>query len=138
MSVVVPPWAAAIVPVSKSSAEVVPPNGMSRCVWTSTPPGMTSLPEASMIVSAGIVQTAPDERDDALVDVDVGLVFIGGGDDGAVSNESCHLLLLAGPHPRSLSPFDFAQGDPECVEGSRGDFAPRSGRRRRPLGLLFS
>ena len=39
--VVVPPTAAARVPVSKSSAEVVPPKGMSRCVWTSMPPGMT-------------------------------------------------------------------------------------------------
>ena len=53
MRVVVPPWAAAMVPVSKSSAEVVPPNGMSRWVWTSMPPGMTSLPEASTTVSAG-------------------------------------------------------------------------------------
>ena len=59
MSVVVPPCAAAIVPVSKSSAEVVPPKGMSRCVWTSTPPGMTSWPEASMTVSAGIVSPRP-------------------------------------------------------------------------------
>ena len=59
MSVVVPPCAAAIVPVSKSSAEVVPPNGMSRCVWTSTPPGITSLPEASMTVSAGMVRPRP-------------------------------------------------------------------------------
>ena len=38
---VVPPNAAATVPVSKSSDEVVPPNGMSRCVWTSMPPGIT-------------------------------------------------------------------------------------------------
>ena len=59
MSVVVPPCAAAIVPVSKSSADVVPPNGMSRWVWTSTPPGMTSCPDASTIVSAGIVSPRP-------------------------------------------------------------------------------
>ena len=45
--------------------------------------------------------------------------------------------MLAGAHPRStfeslrstlssvegsLSPFDVAQGDPELVDGSRGDF----------------
>src|SRR6266446_522188 len=48
MMVVVPPKAAARVPVSKSSLEVVPPNGMSRCVWASMPPGSSSIPEASM------------------------------------------------------------------------------------------
>ena len=48
-----PPWAAATVPVSKSSADVVPPKGMSRCVCTSMPPGMTSIPEASITLSAG-------------------------------------------------------------------------------------
>src|SRR5215475_11935667 len=49
---VVPPQAAARVPVSKSSAEKVPPNGMSRWVCTSMPPGMTYLPVASMDRSA--------------------------------------------------------------------------------------
>ena len=42
--VVVPPKAAARVPVSKSSEEVVPPNGMSRWVWQSMPPGITYMP----------------------------------------------------------------------------------------------
>src|SRR5579859_3403703 len=51
-SEVVPPQAAARVPVSKSSAENVPPNGMSRWVCTSMPPGMTYLPLASMVRSA--------------------------------------------------------------------------------------
>ena len=46
--VVVPPWAAAIVPVSKSSTERVPPKGMSRCVCTSMPPGITSILRASI------------------------------------------------------------------------------------------
>ncbi len=48
MSVVVPPKAAARVPVSKSSALVVPPKGMSRWVCTSMPPGMTMQPLASI------------------------------------------------------------------------------------------
>src|SRR6201996_6802589 len=39
--VVVPPQAAARVPVSKSSTENVPPNGISMWVCTSMPPGMT-------------------------------------------------------------------------------------------------
>src|SRR5215469_2691360 len=51
-SEVVPPQAAARVPVSKSSAENVPPNGMSRWVCTSIPPGMTYLPVASIDRSA--------------------------------------------------------------------------------------
>src|ERR1035441_7402541 len=50
--VVVPPKAAARVPVSKSSLEVVPPKGMSRCVWTSIPPGSSSMPDASITRSA--------------------------------------------------------------------------------------
>ena len=41
MMVVVPPCAAATVPDWKSSTEVVPPNGMSRWVCASMPPGMT-------------------------------------------------------------------------------------------------
>ena len=46
--VVVPPQAAARVPVSKVSDANVPPNGSSMWVWTSTPPGTTSLPVASI------------------------------------------------------------------------------------------
>lgn len=50
--VVVPPQAAARVPVSKVSEAKVPPNGSSMCVWASTPPGMTYLFVASMMRSA--------------------------------------------------------------------------------------
>ena len=60
--VVVPPNAAASVPVSKSSADVVPPNGMSMCVWTSMPPGSTYLPVASITLStlaAGMSSAVP-------------------------------------------------------------------------------
>src|SRR6185437_10459112 len=52
ISVVVPPNAAAIVPVSKSSALIVPPKGISRCVWTSIPPGITRHPAASTTLPA--------------------------------------------------------------------------------------
>jgi hypothetical protein len=50
--VVVPPQAAARVPVSKVSDANVPPNGSSMCVCASTPPGITYFPVASMTVSA--------------------------------------------------------------------------------------
>ena len=50
--VVVPPQAAARVPVSNVSAENVPPNGISMCVCASMPPGSTYLPAASMTRSA--------------------------------------------------------------------------------------
>jgi len=50
--VVVPPHAAARVPVSNVSAANVPPNGISMCVCASTPPGTTYLPDASIVVSA--------------------------------------------------------------------------------------
>ncbi len=52
MIVVVPPCAAALVPVSKVSTENVPPNGISMCVCASMPPGITYFPVASMITSA--------------------------------------------------------------------------------------
>src|SRR5215470_519978 len=68
ISVVVPPNSAARVPVSKSSALVVPPKGISRCVCTSMPPGITSFPAASIksdAFSAGrllpIAETFPSE-----------------------------------------------------------------------------
>src|SRR3954447_3313015 len=50
--VVVPPNAAARVPVSKSSLANVPPKGSFMWVWTSMPPGITHLPLASMRSSA--------------------------------------------------------------------------------------
>src|ERR1700744_4597282 len=52
MIVVVPPQAAARVPVSKVSTENVPPNGISMWVWAAIPPGSTDLPGASMPRSA--------------------------------------------------------------------------------------
>src|ERR1019366_8839358 len=48
---VVPPWAAASVPVSKSSLDEVPPKGMSRWVCASMPPGRMYFPLASMVLS---------------------------------------------------------------------------------------
>lgn len=57
--VVVPPQAAARVPVSKVSEAAVPPNGSSMWVCTSTPPGMTYSPVASSSRSA--VQLAATE-----------------------------------------------------------------------------
>ncbi|GGY06283.1 hypothetical protein GCM10010510_60320 [Streptomyces anandii JCM 4720] len=50
--VVVPPQAAARVPVSKVSEAKVPPKGSSMWVWASTPPGMTYFPVASTTRSA--------------------------------------------------------------------------------------
>ena len=73
---VVPPYAAAIVPDSKSSADVVPPNGMSRCVCTSTPPGSTYLPDASITRSASIASSAADGRDPLVLDEDVAAIRV--------------------------------------------------------------
>ena len=53
MMVVVPPTAAARVPVKKSSEMKVLPAGVSMWVWGSMPPGITSFPEASTTRSAG-------------------------------------------------------------------------------------
>ena len=59
MIVVVPPHAAARVPVSNVSAENVPPNGISMCVCTSIPPGSTYWPAASMIRSTSGTVSSP-------------------------------------------------------------------------------
>src|ERR1035438_2372814 len=56
--VVVPPKAAARVPVRKSSALIVPPKGMSRWVWQSMPPGRTYMPVASMTLAAELAGMA--------------------------------------------------------------------------------
>ena len=59
MIVVVPPKAAARVPVKKSSDDCVPPNGNSMCVCGSMPPGITSFPAASIVWSASISSLFP-------------------------------------------------------------------------------
>src|SRR3954453_19563237 len=59
MIVVVPPNAAARVPVSKVSEAAVPPNGSSMCVCASMPPGTTSFPVASMTCSSGMSGARP-------------------------------------------------------------------------------
>ena len=51
--VVIPPHAAATVPVSKSSAVRTPPTSTSRWVWTSTPPGSTRSPAAAISAAPG-------------------------------------------------------------------------------------
>ena len=59
MIVVVPPNAAARVPVSKVSLANVPPNGSSMWVCTSIAPGMTHFPDASIVRSAWTSSDSP-------------------------------------------------------------------------------
>ena len=47
---VVPPARAALVPWQKSSAGVMPRTGICSLVWTSTPPGKTIRPWASIVL----------------------------------------------------------------------------------------
>ena len=68
--VVVPPCAAATVPVSKSSDAVVPPNGSSMCVWQSMPPGITYWPFAS-IVSSAVPGTVPGAASAAILPLSI-------------------------------------------------------------------
>ena len=72
MTVVTPPRAAARVPVSQSSLEVVPQKGSSRWTWTSIPPGIRILPEASTTVAAPAGQPRADGGDRLALDGDVG------------------------------------------------------------------
>src|SRR5215217_9021382 len=64
---VVPPHAAARVPVSKVSEAAVPPNGSSMWVCTSMPPGMTYFPPASMVASALTPAAVPGAYSAAMV-----------------------------------------------------------------------
>src|ERR671916_510537 len=63
MIVVVPPQAAARVPLSKVSEALVPPNGSSMWVWASMPPGMTYLPVASTTESTRPARSTPSTAD---------------------------------------------------------------------------
>ena len=67
MIVVVPPKAAALVPVSKVSEANVPPNGSSMWVCASMPPGMTYLPVASMICAPSTAGAKPGAKSAAIV-----------------------------------------------------------------------
>ena len=96
--VVVPPQAAARVPVSKSSAENVPPNGISRWVCTSMPPGMTYWPVASSVWSTAPAQRAGvrgiEQGGHGLaVDEHVGGGRPGRGDHRATADECAHGCL---------------------------------------------
>ena len=63
MMLVVPPQAAARVPVSKVSIAAVPPKGSSMWVWASIPPGITYFPVASMTVSTDAATSVPRSCD---------------------------------------------------------------------------
>src|SRR4051794_7285854 len=60
---VVPPQAAARVPVSKVSEALVPPKGSSMWVCASMPPGMTYLPVASTTTSTDAARSTPNSRE---------------------------------------------------------------------------
>ena len=65
-TIVLPPNAAARVPLSKSSAITMPgPDGCERCTWLSMPPGSTSLPVASTI-SRRVAEILAERRDAAV------------------------------------------------------------------------
>src|SRR6187200_3075420 len=63
MMLVVPPHAAARVPVSNVSIAAVPPNGSSICVCASMPPGITYLPVASRTLSTDAATSVPSSSE---------------------------------------------------------------------------
>src|SRR4051794_32656083 len=63
MIVVVPPHAAARVPVSNVSLADVPPNGSCMCVCASIPPGITYFPVASTTLSTDAATSVPRSCD---------------------------------------------------------------------------
>ena len=63
MMLVVPPQAAARVPVSNVSDASVPPNGICMWVCASMPPGMTYFPVASTTWSTDAARSVPSSCD---------------------------------------------------------------------------
>ena len=92
MIVVVPPNAAARVPVSNVSLANVPPNGSSMCVWTSIAPGITYLPVASIVSSAAtpVAASPARPRDRLAIDQHVGRGRAVGVHDRAVRDQRAH------------------------------------------------
>ena len=84
---VVPPQAAARVPVSKSSAmRTGGAIGWSRWQCASTPPGVTTRPAAS-ISRAPAGQPGAELHDAAAADADVGVEGVAGGGDAGVADD---------------------------------------------------
>ena len=129
--VVVPPCAAASVPDSKSSMELVPPNGISRCVCASMPPGMMYFPAAS-IVAIGLPQLGAGlgQRDDlAVLDPDIRDEGIARGHARPVLNQYAHGALKRPLPCRHRCPA----GDRGRTATSAASLRSRSDRaRRRP------
>ena len=99
---VVPPNAAEIVPEVKSSQVTVPPNAISRCVCGSMAPGMTTLPVASITLSAWTSSDSPTSVDRLVVGEDVADVVVRGGDDPAALDQHGHVCLPSrGGPPRT-------------------------------------
>ena len=95
MIMVVPPAAAASVPVAQSSAVTVPPNGMSMWVWASIKPGMTSLPDGVYGLGAVRAEVRADGDYLLVLDEHVGPVTAFGRDDGpAGEKKPAHSVLL--------------------------------------------
>ena len=95
MMLVVPPQAAARVPVSNVSDASVPPNGICMWVCASMPPGMTYLPVASTTESTDDRRSVPEQlrarredgRDRLAVDEHVGGRRPGRVDDGSAGDQ---------------------------------------------------
>ena len=90
MIVVVPPKAAARVPVSNVSLANVPPKGSSMWVWTSIAPGITYLPPHRWSRPRSTVEIGADEGDALAVDEHVGARRRIGVDDGSTGDERPH------------------------------------------------
>ena len=85
------------VPDVKSSHVVVPPKNISMCVCGSIAPGITIFPDASITLSAVTSSDSPISVIDAVLDVDVADVVVGGRDDAPSLDE----------HGHAASPFLF-------------------------------
>ncbi len=88
---VLPPKAAARVPLSKSSAMTMPgPLGWAKCTWLSMPPGSTSRP-ARVDHLVGRAQVLAERHDLAAADADVADDGVAGVGDAAAADDGVEL-----------------------------------------------
>ncbi len=141
MMVVVPPQAAARVPVSKSSAANVPPKGISMWVWASiaarhdVQAGGVAAVRSTLPARPSLTARGEQRGDRLPVDQHVGRDRPGGGDDRATADERLHRRPFTARPAGRRSP---AGGPGRTATGARTSSSRSMSRSRTSTSLALS